>query len=561
MAFVYYGRFKAEMDYYGDQEKMLDMASYRRMYAMELLQNVRSLSLQALEIPTLYSEERLRNATEHAADRLYEIAFEVDENACASSPEQCELVNEPSINAQLLVNAGSQKEHVETSVMNLRTFVSKYAYSALMVASMPPRSISLHDVDAFFVLSNGVEMVAQLNMSTELYAQTIEHHADGLNSMSLGFMIAGVVVMFVLIGGIMFPVVSMVLTVRQQVLRIFFSMPRVLRRRFHAYFESRLAIMEEDDGGDSDLGSWEGLDASALKLDKERGEKIQFAGSLLVKIRVLAKMSPIFLIFVLFFVLAHTVALESIRRDLQGTPHAINYAGYRAAAGKEVLYLQRELALSNSEHALPDTPLATAFSQLDLLKDVSHAIQFGDRERFGIYSDSVVANDMKPELRRMMFEDACLSFSPADCRTHDGGIMARGLENAVQHWYHDVLVTMNYVERMLNSTSPETLLPRLYADEKTETDYLDAVLLEQTHEIVEQFEVQKEKSLNAMTAMLVLTVIAVVLLYVLLFRSIVRSLRSQIRQAYSTLLLVPAPLLIHLDVLDAFQDKRSSSLC
>ena len=48
---------------------MLDMASYRRMYAMELLQNVRSLSLQALEIPTLYSEERLRNATEHAADR------------------------------------------------------------------------------------------------------------------------------------------------------------------------------------------------------------------------------------------------------------------------------------------------------------------------------------------------------------------------------------------------------------------------------------------------------------------------------------------------------------
>ena len=94
-----------------------------------------------------------------------------------------------------------------------------------------------------------------------------------------------------------------------------------------------------------------------------------------------------------------------------------------------------------------------------------------------------------------------------------------------------------------------------------QTDYLDAVLLEQTHEIVEQFEVQKEKSLNAMTAMLVLTVIAVVLLYVLLFRSIVRSLRSQIRQAYSTLLLVPAPLLIHLDVLDAFQDKRSSSLC
>merc|ERR1711916_62494 len=226
-------------------------------------------------------------------------------------------------------------------------------------------------------MGNMDALAQALNQAAHIYAQDLTDQAG--NNLSLIFLICGSVVTVIMLGAVMYPVVSRVQSGKERVMMMFVMMPRYFLKRFRSTCTARLAVID----GEENIAD-EDMHFEAEEIDVTEEMMAEFKATTWLKVKLLLKTSPLFAVFTIFFFLAHFVALGSLRDSLPSVPWILDYSGFRRAASSVYISDAREAMLHDTPYKMVPYNETDVLNNGELLDAIQHALLYGDEERFHI---------------------------------------------------------------------------------------------------------------------------------------------------------------------------------
>eukprot|EP01137_Pigoraptor_chileana_P029799 Opistho-2@15481 len=355
---------------------------------------------------------------------------------------------------------------------------------------------------------------------------------------------------------------------RAKTLRVFEKVPRdTIRKMRHRCDKKFKELQQEDNNSASDSDSdgdesgerahGSGRRRSSVPKLEMKERKMVFTRSWKYIATIAVKISAFLVLGVIFFSLSYYEGFVTIENDLREGVIRVNYATYIRTTARSLLWSTYDTSAGLTQASV----LANIYNNAKYeLNEISRGLEIGSSV-YGIPPQASLSGVHNA----LLYDDACNVLNVVDtnpslmneCERIGTGILKDGLSQAVI-WYLTRITDM-YGAPSVNFTGADTVKFLNRKDvvelERFEDEFLQQAFSQSVDEYIRNISDALTKRGNSVLALLIVFIILSVLLYVVVYHRLIRSLDIEMKRTRSMMLMLPNEELGQMTWIDAYVTK------